>query len=152
LALENMGSNYMAVLHRVVCKDLWDLEDRQVLEVLSRHRIVGLVVLVRQRQRINRILGRMLVYQLVAVHPHKVKDKLKTKVNQVGRALRVKAFTATDSVTVLGDQVVEVDLKQAVITSKAGLRVTLDILRVEMSQIFTHTSQGSNRLIGSSLN
>lgn len=149
-----MGSNYMAVLHRVVCKDLWDLEDSQVLEVLVRHRIVGLVVLVRQRWRINRILGRMSVYQLVAVHPYKVKDKLKTKVNQVGRALRVKAFTATDSVTVVRDQVVEaleVDLKQAVITSKAGLRATLDILRAEVSRIFTDTSQGSNRLIGSSL-
>lgn len=44
------------------------------------------------------------------------------------------------------------DLKQAVIISKVGLRVTLDILRAEVSQIFTDTSQGSNRLIGSSLN
>jgi len=109
LALENMGSNYMAVLHRVVCKDLWDLEDRQVvLEVVGRHRIVGLVVLVRQRRRINRMLGRMSEYQLVAVHPYKVKDPLKTKVrDKVGRALRAKVFTATDSGTVLGDQVLE---------------------------------------------
>jgi len=150
-----MGSNYMAVLHRVVCKDLWDLEeDRQVLEVMVRHRIVGLVVLVRQRRRINRILGKMLEYQLVAVHPYKDKDQLKTKVKgKVGRALRAKPFTATDSGTVLGDQAVEaLYLKQAVIISKAGLRVTLDILRAEVSQIFTDTSQGSNRLIGSSLN
>lgn len=103
-----MGSNYMAVLHRVGCKDLWDLEDRQVLEVLVRHRIVGLVVLVRQRRRINRMLGRMSEYQLVVVHPYKDKDQLKIKVKyKVGRALRAKAFTATDSGTVLGDQLVE---------------------------------------------
>ena len=151
-----MGSNYMAVLHRVACKDLWDLEDRQVLEVLVQHRIVGLVVLIRQRRRINRMLGRMSVYQLAAVHLYKDKDKLKAKVkDQVGRALRAKAFMATDSGTVLVDQVVEalgVDLKQAAIISKPGLRVTLDILRAEVRQIFTDTSQGSNRLIGNSLN
>jgi hypothetical protein len=104
-----MGSNYMGVLHKVVCKDLWDLEDRQVLEVLVRHRIVDLVVLVRQRRRINRMLERMSVYQLVAVHLYKDQDKLKAKFkDKVGRAaLRAKAFTATDSGTVLVDQVVE---------------------------------------------
>ena len=109
MALENMGSNYMAVLRRVVCKDLWDLEeDRRVLE-LVRHRIVGLVVLVRQRRRINRMLGKMSEYQLVAVHLYKDKGQLKTKVKyKVGRALKAKTFTATDSGTVLGgDQVVE---------------------------------------------
>ena len=102
----------MEVLHKVVCKDLWDLEeDRQVLEVLVvRHRIVDLVVLVRQKRRINRMRGRMLVYQLVAVHLYKDKDQLKAKdKDKVGRAaLRGKAFTATDSGTVLGDRVVEV--------------------------------------------
>ena len=103
-----MGSNYMAVLHRVVCKALWDLEDRQLL-ALVRHRTVGLVVLVRQRRHISRMLERMSEYQLVAVHQFKVKDQLKTKVrdNKVGRALRAKVFTATDSGTVLGDQVLE---------------------------------------------
>lgn len=108
MALENMGSNYMAALHRVVCKDLWDLEDRQVLEVLVRHRIVVLVVLVRQRRRINRMLGRMSEYQLVAVHPYKVKGQLKTKVrDKVAKVLRAKVFTATDSETVLRDQALE---------------------------------------------
>jgi len=100
----------MGVLRRVVCKDLWDLEeDRRVLEALVRHRIVGLVVLVRQRLRINRMLGKMSEYQLVAVHLYKDKDQLKTKVkDKVGRALQAKTFTATDSGTVLGeDQVVE---------------------------------------------
>jgi len=103
-----MGNNYMAVLHRVVYKDLWDLEDRQVLVVLVRHRIVGLVVLVRQRRRINLMLGRMSEYQLVEVHPYKDKDQLKTRVkDKVGRAFRAKAFTATDSGTVLGADQVE---------------------------------------------
>ena len=97
----------MGVLHKAVCKDLWDLEDRQVLEVLDRHRIVDLVVLVRQRRRINRMLGRMSVYQLVAVHLYKDKLKPKDK-DKVGRVLRAKVFTAIDLGTVLGgDQVVE---------------------------------------------
>lgn len=105
-----MGSNYMAVLHRVVCRDLWDLEDRQVLEVQVQHRIVGLVVLlIRQTWRINPMLGRMSEYQLVAVHPYKDKDQLKTKAkDKVRKSLRAKAFTATDSGTVLrGDRLVE---------------------------------------------
>jgi hypothetical protein len=105
-----MGSNYMAVLRRVVCKDLRDLEeDRRLLEALVRHRIVGLVVLVRQRRCINRMLGKMSEYQLVAVHLYKDKGQLKTKVkDKVGRALKAKTSTATDLGTVLGgDQVVD---------------------------------------------
>jgi len=101
----------MGVLHKVVCKGLWDLEeeDRQVLEELDRHRTVGLVVPVRPRRRINRMLGRMSVYQLVGVHPYKDKYNLKLKhKDKVGRAcLRVKAFTATDLGMELGDRVVE---------------------------------------------
>lgn len=99
----------MAVLHRVVCRDLWDLEDRLLLEVLVQHRIVGLVVLIRQTWRINPMLGRMSEYQLVAVHPYKDQDQLKTKAkDKVGKSLRAKAFTATDSGTVLrGDRLVE---------------------------------------------
>jgi len=113
LVLENMGSNYMVVWRKVACKDLWDLEDRQVLEALVRHRIPVLVVLVRQRRRISRMLRRMSGYQLVAVHPYskvvKGKDKPKAKVRaRVDRAaLKAKAFTATGSVTVSGDRVLE---------------------------------------------
>jgi len=142
-----MGSNYMGVLHKAVCKDLWDLEDRQVLEVLDRHRTADLVVLVRPRRRINRMLGRMSVHQVVAVHPHKGKRKRKDK-DKVDRDLRAKVSTAIDLGMALGgEQGVEGDLKQA---GKADRRDTLDILRAEVSRISTDTSQGSNRHIGSS--
>jgi hypothetical protein len=48
-------------------------------------------------------------YQLVAVHPYKDKDQLKTKAkDKVGKALRAKTFTAADSGTVLReDRLVE---------------------------------------------
>jgi hypothetical protein len=144
LVLENMGSNYMAL---VVCKDLWVLEDRQVLEVLVQRRILVLVVLVRQRRRISHMLPRMLAYQLVVVHLYSKADKDRAQVKAKDRvkvdraALKAKAFTATGLVTVLGDRVLEVDLKQAAIISKADLRVTLDILRAEVNQTSMDTSQ-----------
>jgi hypothetical protein len=103
----------MVVLPKVVCKDSWDLgEDRQVLEVLERHRMLRLVVpAVRQRRRINHMLQRMSVYPLVAVHPYSKVDKGRVKAKAKDKdqvALRGKVFTAVTGLgTVLGDQGVE---------------------------------------------
>jgi len=152
-----MGSNYMAVLPKVVCKDSWDSgEDRRVLEVLDRHRMPRLVVpAVRQRRRINRMLQRMSVYPVVAVPPYSKGDKVRVKAKAKDKdqvALRGKAFTAVTGLgTVLGDQGVEALLKQAGTISQGDLKVTLDMLRAEVNLTFTDTSQGSSRLIGSSL-
>jgi len=110
--LENMESNYMAVWRKVVCRDLWDWADRQVLEGLVRRRIPVLVVLVHQRQRISRTLRRMSAYQLDG-HPYskvtKAKDNLKAKAKcRVDRvALKAKVFMAIGSATASGDRVLE---------------------------------------------